>query len=208
MQYKAFERGIEISGHAVASTLQGFQLFPSVALKYLARYGFIKGPLPAEGKQPWPDIIDRNAWFPQENWLATFEAIGRDVGTHSLYRIGLCIPEVAKFPPAVHDIYTGVESIDIAYHMNHRKAGKVMFDPKTRLIENGIGHYGYRPVAGEKKIISVCENPYPCDFDHGILTAMARRFEPKVTVAHDDLAPCRKKGADSCTYLITWSVPK
>lgn len=53
-----------------------------------------------------------------------------------------------------------------------------------------------------------CDNPYPCDFDHGIISAMARRFQPKdslvVHVEHMDSEPCRKQGADSCSYLVEW----
>jgi hypothetical protein len=30
------------------------------------------------------------------------------------------------------------------------------------------------------------------------------RYQPRVRVDHDEAAPCRKRGADSCTYLITW----
>ena len=30
------------------------------------------------------------------------------------------------------------------------------------------------------------------------------RFEKLSRVTHDDKAPCRKTGADSCTYVVTW----
>ena len=54
----------------------------------------------------------------------------------------------------------------------------------------------------------ICKNPYPCDFDKGIIKAVAKKFKPKdsvnIIVEHDESAPCRKKGADSCTYLVSW----
>ena len=53
----------------------------------------------------------------------------------------------------------------------------------------------------------LCSNPYPCEFDFGIVEHTARMFAPKgvvTSVHHDDSQPCRKKGADSCTYRITW----
>jgi hypothetical protein len=77
-----------------------------------------------------------------------------------------------------------------------------MFSLETGAMLEGIGHYGYAP--GEREIISVCNTPYPCDLDRGILTAMARAYEPNCRVAHDDSRPCRKRGADSCTYVVTW----
>jgi hypothetical protein len=53
----------------------------------------------------------------------------------------------------------------------------------------------------------VCANPYPCDFDRGIVEAMAGRFRPQGSVPvvrHDGAQPCRKTGGESCTYLIRW----
>jgi hypothetical protein len=53
----------------------------------------------------------------------------------------------------------------------------------------------------------VCHNPYPSDFDQGIIYAVARKFAPKgdfPSVKLDETAPTRKKGGDSCTFLVTW----
>jgi hypothetical protein len=50
----------------------------------------------------------------------------------------------------------------------------------------------------------VCDNPYPCAFDRGIITAMAQGFELQAKVVHDDAKPCRKQGAESCTYIASW----
>jgi HAMP domain-containing protein len=53
-----------------------------------------------------------------------------------------------------------------------------------------------------------CNNPYPCAFDRGLVTAVGARFKPAdvaaVLVRHDDTQLCRAKGADSCTYRIQW----
>jgi hypothetical protein len=53
-----------------------------------------------------------------------------------------------------------------------------------------------------------CKNPYPSEFDRGIITAMARKFKPResllVSVELDNAKPSRMKGADSCTYKIKW----
>jgi hypothetical protein len=69
-----------------------------------------------------------------------------------------------------------------------------------------IGHYKFQK-AGERKGVLECRNPYPCDFDRGIVEAMAKLFAPKgsaPTVAHDASKPCRAKNGDSCTFLISW----
>jgi hypothetical protein len=50
----------------------------------------------------------------------------------------------------------------------------------------------------------ICENPYPCDLDRGIVEAMARRFEPAAMVFHDTKSLCRKAGGESCTFHVEW----
>ena len=197
MQFKAFEPGIDVYGSSLDAIVEAFKLFPSVALKRLASQGI--GSVNAKGEV----IIDKDAWYPQAAWLAAFEGIATTVGTRALFQIGQNVPKHAIFPPTVKDIRTGIASIDVAYHMNHRKDGKPMFDPATGQKAKGIGRYGMTD-SGDRKITSVCENPYPCDFDRGILTAIAGRFERASRVTHDDRAPCRKTGADSCTYHVVW----
>ncbi|HOV14530.1 MAG TPA: hypothetical protein PK771_09625, partial [Spirochaetota bacterium] len=100
--------------------------------------------------------------------------------------------------------HSAIQSIDIAYHLNHRKNGKVLFDTQNGKMFEGIGHYGYEKVDDKNMIICECKNPYPCAFDKGIITAMAQKFESKAKVIHDDSKPCRKNGTDSCTYIVTW----
>jgi len=198
MQFKPFEDGIEVSGENIGATLDGFKKYPSVALRNLLKYGIIKSQV---GKEP---EIDRSAWYPMKEWLSAYEGIANEVGYNSLYSIGRSIPENAIFPPSINDIYSAIASIDIAFHMNHRKNGVVMFNFETGQMLEGIGHYKYEAVPNENRIVCVCENPYPCDFDRGIVSAMATRFEAGAKTVHDPDAPCRKKGADSCTYVVWW----
>jgi hypothetical protein len=53
----------------------------------------------------------------------------------------------------------------------------------------------------------VCENPYPCEMDLGMLEGIAERFLPKdslrVQVTHVP-GECRRQQAERCTYLIHW----
>ena len=45
---------------------------------------------------------------------------------------------------------------------------------------------------------------YPCAFDRGLVTAIARRFEPRAEVWHMSGARCRRLGTLTCAYVITW----
>jgi len=197
MQYKAFEPGIDVHGSSIDAIVEAFKLFPSVGLKRMAAHGI--GTVNAKGEVS----VDRNAWYPQIAWLAAFEGIATNVGTRALFQTGQHVPKHAIFPPTITDIRSGMASLDVAYHMNHRKGGRPMFDPTTGQKMNGIGRYGVQE-AGDRKITAICENPYPCDFDRGVITGIAARFERAARVSHDDGAACRKNGADSCTYHVTW----
>jgi hypothetical protein len=198
MQFKPFEAGIEVSGECIGSMVDGFKKYPTVALKYMSKHGLVKPTGPNAGE------VDRSAWFPLESWLAAYEAISGEIGLNSLYACGRSIPENAVFPPNVTDVVSAISSIEVAYHMNHRKGGVVMFNPETGKFLEGIGHYRVEALPEEHRIVVQCENPYPCDFDRGIVAAMANRFEPEAKTVHDMDRPCRKKGADSCTYVVFW----
>lgn len=198
MQFKPFEPGIDVHGRSLQAIIAAFETYPSLVQNILLKYGIgTRGP----DKRV---VIDTEKWYPQDAWLAAFEAIATAVGPFSLFGIGQHVPKHAQFPPSITDINSALESIDIAYHMNHRKKGRVMFDPRTGAKMEGIGHYDCRPVPGETKIVCVCENPYPCDFDRGVITAMANRFQVRANTTHDDTQPCRKKGGRSCTYVVKW----
>lgn len=197
MEYVAFEPGIEVNGQTVYTVVDGFGSFRRLAENMLLEEGI--GNRSPEGAYR----IDLGGWYPQEAWLRAFRRIGADVGQSVLYDIGLKIPANAKFPEWVIDVPSAVRSIDIAYHMNHRKRGQVMFDPATGTMLEGIGHYGFDHKPGTRVVTSTCQNPYPCSFDHGIVTAMARRFDPRSVVKHLE-GSCRRKGGMSCTYVVTF----
>ncbi len=198
MQYRSFEPGIDINGQTVRVVVDGFRLLKELPSRILLRAGI---------GTPGPDglvVIDPAAWYPQQVMLSSLERVASEMGRPNLFVIGLRIPEAARFPDAITDIHEAIAAIDVAYHMNHRKHGKPMFDPETGEMTEGIGHYGCEPVAGRAMIVCRCHNPYPGEFDRGLLTAMARRFERAAEVTHVDTEPCREHGADSCTYHITW----
>jgi len=197
MQFKPFEPGIEVSGESLGAIVAGFKKFPAVAQKYLVKFGFLKS-------NQNINELDRTAWYPQEAWLLAFEAIANEVGVNSLYGVGRLIPENSTFPPEMTDVISALGAMDVAYHLNHRKNGIVMFDPLTGHMLEGIGHMLATPVANESRVVMVCEDPYACDFDRGIIAGLANRFDPSAKTLHDNSAPCRKKGADSCTYIVWW----
>jgi hypothetical protein len=194
-QQFAIDPGVEVSGASIGSTLDAFQQYPSIVTKYLVQHGLITS------KQ---SQIDRNAWYPLDKWLVVYHAIAKDVGLNSLYTIGKKVPENIALPPHVTDIRSVFATLNVAYHLNHRKGGQLMFDLATGTKLDGIGNVTCEASNGEQKLTLRFENPYPCEFDRGLITSFATRFEPAARVVHDNNAPCRKKGASSCTYTVSW----
>ena len=198
MEFKAFEAGIEVKGESIKCIIDGMGVFKSLANKYLFASGF--------GKQDGKGgiVIDYGKDYPLDSFLAAFEKISTEVGDSVLFKIGKSIPNSSQFPPDINSIEDAVQLLDVAYHMNHIKNGKPMFDPDTGKKDEGIGSYGYEKVDGNNMILCEANNPYPCAFDRGLIYGMAYQFERAVCVDHYDRKPCRKKGADTCTYVVTW----
>ena len=193
--YVAFEEGIEVNGVTINAVVNA--LLP---IRFLVRKIFMEVGLPDIDS---PTYIDKEKWYLQQNWLNAFKLIADKAGPHTMMSIGEKIPDNALFPSSITTIEQGLASIDVAYHMNHRnKDGKVLYD-NGQMIE-GIGHYGFQKVVDENKILMKCENPYNCDFDKGIISKMAKSFQPNAIVSHDEFKGCRKLGSNSCTYIVVW----
>jgi hypothetical protein len=175
-QFKAFESGVEVNGQTVNSFVDGVpDAFEDKALGILATHD-IEAPHPDE-------------WYPQRAWLDAFDEIATEVGTATLTQIGESIPESAEWPPDVDSVTGGLDSIDDAYHMNHRGGD--------------IGHYRVERT-GDGEVTVRCNNPYPCAFDEGIVRAVASEFAdgyPAVTEVGNE---CRSDGGDECVYEVTW----
>lgn len=190
-EFIAFEPGVEVNGETVLSVVDGLGAFKIMGRAILNSKGITN---PAAG-----------GWYPQQAWLDAFKEIMAKVGRTTLEAIGKQIPDHAQWPPQIQTIEDALASIDIAYHINHRKNGKGLFDPGTGTMTEGIGHYAYQKT-GERQGTMRCTNPYPCNFDLGIIEAVADKFKPagsSITIAHDP-GGCRINGDDTCTYLISW----
>jgi len=176
--FVASSLNVEVNGETIYSVIDGMGVFKSTAIKILGDNG-ITDPKPGQ-------------WYKQQSWLDAFKSISEKVGNSTLNAIGQKIPENAQFPPEINDVHKALSAIDVAYHMNHR---------------NGeIGNYNYEK-AGDRSAKIVCTNPYPDEFDKGIIAQMAKKFAPagaNVSVKLDEGSPIRGNGADSTTFVVTW----
>ena len=181
-QFIPFAPNVEVNGETVLSIVNAFpEYLMDLAYKILS-HNEISNPVPGE-------------WYSQKAWLDAFKEISTKFGANTLFEIGKVIPANANFPPDIDTIEKALASIDIAYHMNHRNGD--------------IGFYKLASINYDtKEAIMRCKNPYPCDFDRGIITTMARKFRPAdsklPTVTLDLSKPGRLDGADDSWYIVKW----
>jgi hypothetical protein len=135
---------------------------------------------------------DPNALFSLVGYLSALRELQEQFGPSFIRKMGSLVFSKAVFPPGLDTTEKVLDSLNVAFHMNHddNAAGK-------------IGSYQWTPT-GDRRGTMVCDNPYPCALDLGILEAVATRFSESGKVVHDDSQPCRHKGGNTCTYSVEW----
>jgi hypothetical protein len=181
MQNRVIPPEVEVLGQSIMAMIGGMELLKARALKILADNGIPK--------------LEPQGWYPMSNAVIAIRSIEEKIGPVTMRAVGRKIPEHAKFPPDIRTLEDALRSLDTAYQMNHRKQ-----------VGRSIGGYRFES-AGARGGRMICDNPYPCNFDHGIIEALCERFRPKdaiwVRVEHDPQG-CRHKGDDACAYNISW----
>jgi hypothetical protein len=177
-QFKAFDSKVEISGQAVLGFVAALDWNKSIALEILSRHGI--------------DNPQAQEWYSQQALLDAYQEIAENMGAHTLYQMGIKVPENAIRPPGMDSLEQGLALLDIAYHVNHR--GGEIGSYKLEKLENN-------------QAVMFCHNPYPCDFDRGLIVGVVRNFAGGavvVTEKHAEGTGCRKLGGESCTYILEW----
>lgn len=190
--------GVEVRGEVILGFLHAMDgIFRQQALRILTENG----------------IADPKAgdWYPLKYFMNIFDSFVSEGRKSGLRLIGASVVNNAKWPDDIKTLGRAMNSFNAAYHMNHRRDGKELYDYRlNQIIEGGIGHnIVFPPRDGEKKAVYVCGSFYPCDFDFGMISAFVKKFKPincnyYATVRHDDSKPCRSRGGETCTYVIEW----
>lgn len=179
--YEPFDDGVETRGETILVVEEALSRFSEAyqqrARGALAEYG-IEDPKPDE-------------WYPQEAELNAFETIAEELEPHILDRLGGQIPEMAEWPDDIDGVEAALRSIDEAYRLNHRGGD--------------IGYYAFEP-AGDRTARIECKNPYPCEFDRGLIRAVAQAHSPveSFVFVEEPGETCRRHGDDVCRYIVHW----
>jgi hypothetical protein len=191
--YKTYQDGIEVMGKNIGATLEGMWAIRTMAQDILASVGLENV------------VTDEKHWYPQQLWLDAFKLIAERTGESTLRQIGKNIMTNATLPP-MDSLEEALGLMDIAYHMNYRNAkGEMLYDPnRPKQMLEGIGHYKYQGAPDGNKAFMICDDPYPCAYDMGIIMSFAHRFDRGAKVRHDDQYGCKHKGDNACRYIVTW----
>ena len=141
--------------------------------------------------------LDPTQFYKAQPFLQAMRDVADRIGRNMMTRIGEQIALRVELPPAWDSLEPALRGLDKAYHSKYR-GGEI---GNWKYLHHG-------QVGGLSRGTMVSTNHYCCAFDRGVLEGFAGRFRPvgitDALVRHDDSQPCRKNGADSCTYLITW----
>ncbi len=169
---------VEVSGAAVEAFLAALGPYRGRGQKVMERN--------CGGGRPTPDGL----FYPMQGFLEALAEFQQQFGTDFMRNVGALIYEKAAFPPGIKSAEQALAICDTAYQMNHRNA------------EGRIG--GYHWTSEKKGGRMVCDNPYPCSFDLGIVSGILRQFGVQGEVHHEDPGTCRSRGATACTYRVEW----
>jgi hypothetical protein len=191
MASKPLDSNVEISGEVVMVVVGAMKAATWLAEGILRNHGI---------DDPQPD-----RWYDRQAWLGVLHEIRDQVGALTLRRVGMSMFEDADWSPETTDAHAALGSLDVAYHEVHRRHSVPFYDAETETIRPGIGNYAYT-ATGDKSGTIVCTDPYPCEFDIGLVQRAVSCFGTPVAfvkVSHDGTA-CREKGDEACTYLVSW----
>ncbi|WP_437734543.1 hypothetical protein [Sorangium sp. So ce1335] len=189
-QYVAFRPGVEVRAANLLALFEApGRAYVPMIMKIMIKHGLHQ--LMA---------ID---WLPMQLWLDAQREIEDTIGEHTLFALGKKAPEVVAWPAGIDSIEAALASIDVAYHLNHRIDGEPMFDLRTGVMKEGIGHYRCH-ARGDRSIAVVCDTPYSSELERGLITGTARKFKPAAEVTLDEAQPTRRRGGDSCTFVVRW----
>ncbi len=181
--YEAGHKNNQVKGAAMQAVLEGLGVFKKFAYDEMKSQGI--------------EELDPNEWYNQQIWLDILKMIYEKVGKNTIFRIGKNIPKNADLPPNIKNVEQAMSSINQAYKMNTKG-------------EN-VGFYRFEKIDEEEselnRGIMTCNNPYPCEFDHGLIEGFMNRFGDetnfKQKVEHIE-GSCRMDGDSVCKYKIIW----
>lgn len=177
-QFVQFEPNVEVNGETILASVHSFPSFMQFVAMKILEYNGIKNPCPGY-------------WYSQQSWLNVIREMSEKYGTNTIFEIGKAVPEKALFPSNIESVDEAIASIDILHKMNHRNGDAGFYE----LVDRDYA---------TQKITVHSKTPYPCDYDRGLITAIARKFKKGVVVEVDQSRLNRSAGCDDAWYIVSY----
>lgn len=180
-EFELHSTGALVSGPVIETFLVALGAYRQRGAKVVARACGVESMDTTEGKT-----------YPLKGYLASLEEFQKQFGRDFMEKVGALIFEKAIFPPGIDDVEKALALVDTAYHMNN-----------TNAQPGALGSYAWTS-SGPSSGTMICDNPFPCAFDQGIIRGIARKFKREARIEHLSPSTCRHSGAPQCTYRVEW----
>lgn len=146
-----------------------------------------RSPAALLAEQGLPRKPDPGAWYPLAGCLRVVDSVLIARGSATVERIGEGLVGIVEWPAPLETVPETMETLGAHYERTHRgDAGTVAFE-RTGATTGRVR----------------CGTPYPCPLERGIVRGLARRIGTGL-VTVTEVGHCRREGADSCTYELSW----
>ena len=177
--FQASSPSDRVSGASLLAAIDTLGVWRARGIKILEEHGIVD-PQPTE-------------WYPWQAYLDALRYIYEKVGPATVGEIGKKLVAGNAFPPTIDSIEAALSTLDHDYRLRHHGAD--------------IGSFRFERTGTREGAMTI-RNPYPCELDRGVVTALAQRFRPPASpltrVEHVDAARCRKQGAACCELRVSW----
>jgi hypothetical protein len=140
------------------------------------------------------DVVPEN-WYRLQSVLDALKEMEEKYGHQLMTQVGEQAALRAPVPPEIDTLKKCLLAMNITLKKIHRNGDAGGYDIQEK-TEDGLRRY-----------VVTASTPYPCSLTRGYLEGYSRRFghteAKEVLVRHDDTGPCRRQGAQTCTYIIT-----
>jgi hypothetical protein len=179
------DKNVEISGEVILACSQGF---PENQRPFLEECFSNAGLM--------LDTTEAGRFYCYLYYLSALKDIRYRFGDIIVEKIAYNCMQHINFPPEWSHFLTSLENLDTGYKL-HVRGGRA-------------GQYTYEAVrhSSMSQLKMRDDTPLPCEYTRGVLEGLSKRYPPmgggQAVIRHDEGSPCKKKGGDSCTYVVSW----
>lgn len=171
--------GSEVSGRALRVVVDGAAQCSAVTVETVRR---------TLGEHDLPETPDADDWYDQGPYLAAVDELVDRLGDSAVRAVGEQFPTVVQWDAEPETVAEAMLALAQWYRRAHRgeRTGCLLFERTDE-------------TAGRL----TAETPYPCAFELGTATGLARHVADDL-VTLTEAGHCRTDGADACHYDLSW----